>query len=113
MSASVRKQSSGMNPEKVTKRGQRFNMDFGFMRASTDDYTRPDKSKDWVAQSFDGYNSYLLIVDEISRYVWVFLTESKELPIDLVQAFLAQFGNASGGLIRTYQGGELACSSAF
>jgi hypothetical protein len=52
-------------------------MDYGFMRASTSDYTRRDKSKDRVVQSYDGYSSYLLIVDEATRFVWVFLTNSK------------------------------------
>ena len=80
-------------------------MDFGIMRASTEDYFWPDKTKDWVVQSFDGFNSYLIIVDEISRYLWVFLTATKKPPVTLIQAFLAQFWNASGGLVRTDQGG--------
>ena len=83
------------------------------MRASADDYSRPDKSKDRVVQSFDGFNSYLLIVDEVSRYLWVFLTKSKEPPIGEVTTFLAQFGNSEGGIIRTDQGGELARSEKF
>ncbi len=52
-------------------------MVFGFMRASALDYSWPDKSKDHVVQSFDGYSPYLLIVDEASRFVWIFLTASK------------------------------------
>ena len=43
----------------------------------------------------------------------MFLTATKEPPIAHVQAFLAQFGNASGGLVRTDQGVELSCSNAF
>ena len=54
------------------------------MRASTDDYSRPDKEKDRVVLSYDGYTSYLLAVDELSKHVWVFLTKSKEPPIELV-----------------------------
>jgi hypothetical protein len=37
------------------------------MHASALDYSWPDKSKDCVVQSFDGYSSYLLIVYEASR----------------------------------------------
>ena len=88
-------------------------MDFGFMRASTSDYSRRDRAKDRVVFSYDGFSSYLLIVDEASRYVWVFLTASKSPPIDIVKEFLTQHGHKDGGCIRTDQGGELARSSAF
>jgi hypothetical protein len=37
----------------------------------------------------------------------------KEPPIDLVQAFLAIHGSLDSGVIRTDQGGELACSTTF
>ena len=43
----------------------------------------------------------------------MFLTKSKEPPVNIIRAFLAQFGNADSGIIRTYQGGELARSKAF
>ena len=56
-------------------------MDFGFMRASTDDYRRPNKNTDRVVQSYDGFSAYLLIVDGASRQVWVFLTKSKTPPL--------------------------------
>jgi hypothetical protein len=58
------------------------------MRASTSDITRRDKSKDCVVQSYDGYSSYLLIVDEATCFVWVFLTNSKSPPIDILREFL-------------------------
>jgi hypothetical protein len=82
-------------------------MDFGFLRASTFDYSRPDKSKDRVVTSFDGYNSYLLVVDESTKYTWVYLCASKEPPIALIKMHLDHFGSQSG-FIRTDQGGELA-----
>jgi hypothetical protein len=88
-------------------------MDFGFMRALASDYSRPDKSKDRVVQSYDRFFSYLLVVDEASRMAWIFLTASKEPPIDIVRAFLGQHGHADGGCVRTDQGGELARSPAF
>ena len=91
----------------------RFYMDFGFMRSSTSDYTCPNKSTDQVVSSYDGYSSYLLVIDEVSRCAWVFLTKSKDHPIDIVRAFLTLHGHSDGGCIRTDQGGELASSSAF
>jgi hypothetical protein len=62
-------------------------MDFGFMRASSSDYTTPNKTLDRVIDSWDGYSSYLLIVDEASRYIWVFLTKFKEPPLDIIDTF--------------------------
>jgi hypothetical protein len=88
-------------------------MDFGFMRASTSDYTRQDKSKNRVVQSYDGYLLYLLIVDKATCFVWMFLTNSKSPPNDILWEFLTQQGHEDGGCVRTDQGGELAWSSAF
>jgi hypothetical protein len=81
------------------------------MRSSRLDYLHPDKCSDRVIASWDGYSSYLLIVDDASRYIWVFLTKSKTPPIDIIDKFLQKFGHANGGSIRTDQGGELAGSS--
>ena len=83
------------------------------MRASTSDYARPNKSTDRVVSSYDGYTSYLLVIDEASRMAWVFLTKSKDPPIDIVRAFLTLHGHSDGGCVRTDQGGELASSGAF
>jgi hypothetical protein len=66
-----------------------------------------------VVCSLDGFNSYLLIVDELSCYCWVFLCSSKEPSVDEVSAFLDIFGRDNGGVIRCDQGGELAKSNAF
>ena len=62
--------------------------------------------------SYNGFSLYLLIVDEASRFVWVFLTSTKEPRSDIVDAFLSRFGHAHGGSIRTDQGDELARSLA-
>jgi hypothetical protein len=43
----------------------------------------------------------------------VFLTKSKNPPLDIVQAFLRLHGHTDGGCIHTDQGGELASSFAF
>ncbi len=83
------------------------------MRASTTDYSRRDKSKDRVVLSYDGFSAYLLIVDKALRYVWIFLTNSKSPPLDIIEEFLTLHGHAEGGCIRTDQGGELAGSSKF
>jgi hypothetical protein len=70
-------------------------MDFGFLRASTLDYTLPDPKRDRVITSFDGYNSYLLVVDDYTKYVWVFLCKSKEPPIQVAEVFLKANGSAA------------------
>jgi hypothetical protein len=43
------------------------------MQASALDYSRPDKMKDRVVCSYDGYSSFLLVIDEASRFDWIFL----------------------------------------
>jgi hypothetical protein len=86
-------------------------MDYGFVRTSNEEFDRPTKKKDWVVESFNGYSSYLLIVDEVSKYSWIFLTKTKDPPIELTQIFMRKFGNEDGGFIRCDQGGELAKST--
>ena len=88
--------------------GQRFFMDFGSLQASALDYSRPSTSTDRVVTSFDGYSAYLLVVDEATRHVWVFLKESKDPPVEIASDFLKHFGLDDGGMIRCDQGGELA-----
>ena len=111
--ANVRRQPASHSSERLTRPGQRFFMDFGFMRASTDDFSRPDSKRDRVVKSFDGYNSYLAVVDDYSRYTWVFLCKSKEPPVEIVLEFLHQFGLPNGGLIRCDEVKELALSKRF
>jgi len=111
--ARVKRQAAGRAVERTSETGRRFYMDFGFMRASSSDYSKPDKSIDRVVDSWDGYSSYLLIVDEASRYIWVLLTKSKEPPMDIIDTFLTRFGHRNGGSVRSDQGGELARSFAY
>jgi hypothetical protein len=111
--ARIRKQAAQRSSVRTTERQRRFYMDFGFMRALASDYSRPDKIKDCVVHSYDGFSSYLLVIDEASQYVWIFLTASKEPPTTIVKAFLAQHCHANGGCVRTDQGGELAKSPKF
>jgi hypothetical protein len=111
--ASIKKRPAQFSAIRTPECKRRFYMDFGFMCSSTSDYTRPNKSTDRVVSSYDGYSSYLLVIDEASRCAWVFLTKSKDPPIDVVRAFLTLHGHSEGGCIRTDQGGELASISAF
>lgn len=111
--ARIRKKAAKKTADHVHQRAKRFYMDFGFMRASASDYTRRKKDVDRVVESFDGYSSYLLIVDEHTKHVWTLLTKSKEPPIRWVNLFLAINGCPDGGVIRCDQGGELASSHDF
>ena len=111
--AYIRKRAVQRKARKLPLCGQRFYADFGFLRASTDDYARPSDDEDRIVQSFDGFNSYLLLVDDVSSHVWVFLCKSKEPPTDTVSQFLAVFGLEGGGVLRCDQGGELARSHSF
>jgi hypothetical protein len=83
-------------------------MDFGFMRASAEDYKWPNKATDRIVHSYDGFSAYLLVIDGASRWVWVFLTATKEPPLKILHAFMSKFGRGNG-LICTDQGGKLAC----
>ena len=76
-------------------------------------FSRPTTANDRIVESFDGYNSYLLIVDELSRYTWIFLTKSKEPPVEICQLFMKEFANEKGGMVRCDQGEELARSEAW
>ena len=111
--AQIRKQAAGRLAFKTDVNGEHLSMDFGFIRSSTSDFSRPNLKTDRVVKSFDGFNSYLLIVDQASRYAWVFLCVSKEPPIDIISTFLATNGCSTGGTIRCDQGGELARSTKF
>jgi hypothetical protein len=111
--ALIKKRPAQKSAVRTSECKRRFYMDFGFMRSSTSDYAHPNKSMDRVVSSYDGYTSYLLIIDEASRMAWVFLTKSKDPPLDIVRAFLTLHGHSDGGCVRTDQGGELASSGTF
>jgi hypothetical protein len=67
--ARVQRQKALKSAERTVETWQRFYMDFGFMRASSSDYDGQDKSRACVIKSWDGYSSYLLIVDEASCFL--------------------------------------------
>ncbi len=110
--AYIRKKAAQRKAERIPTCGTEFFMDFGFMRSLTEDYRRPNKSTDWVVTLYDGYLDHLLIVDGASQRVWVFLTSSKDPPIDILKAFMTRFASKTG-LVWTDQGGELARCGAF
>lgn len=75
-------------------------MDFGFLRASTEDFRATRAKTDRIVESFDGYTSYLLVVDKTTRYTWLFLTKTKKPPVEIIRIFLDKYGHEDGGLIR-------------
>ncbi len=87
-------------------------MDFGFMRALSNDYKRPNKATNCIVQLYNGYSAYLIIIDSASQRVWAFLTASKAPPIAILHAFFWKIGLANG-IIWTDQGSELAQSNKF
>ena len=74
----VWKHAEHRSVECMTDAQKHFHMDCGFMRASALDYQCSNKVSEGVIMSFDGFTSYLLIVDETSRHMWVFLTITKD-----------------------------------
>ena len=64
--------------------------------------------------SIDGYNSYLIIVDRVTRYMWLFLTALKTPPVNIVKKVLHKFKSQNPHrTVRTDQGKELGRSIAF
>ena len=93
--------------------GSRFHLDFGFMRASSNTFLKTKTGTRRVVQSLDGFTSYLIIADAVTRYTWVFLTMSKAPPLQLVTKFLQTHGLTTGyRAVRVDQGGELCTSEA-
>jgi hypothetical protein len=109
----IQKKPIGHSPEKAPTTHLCFFMDFGFIRASTSDYCHPCLGVDRVVKCFKGFTAYLIIIDEASQYVWVFLRKLKKPPTNLVLYFLALHGLPSGGVIWTDLGCELAWSESF
>ena len=100
---------SDLNSESVP--GQHFHMDFGFVRGS--EYKVKGENQPTIT-SIDGYNSYLIIVDRVSRYIWIFLTSSKAPPISIARRVLNKFKCKNPHrTVRTDQGGELGMSEDF
>ena len=91
--------------------GQHFHMDFGFVRGSK--YSIKQENNPTIT-SKDGYNSYLIVVDRASRYTWIFLTKSKNPPIEIARKLLRKFKSTNPHrTVRTDQGKELGRSTKF
>ncbi len=69
--------------------GERFHMDIGFVRGTK--YSTKDEDGTTVT-NLDGYNSYILIIDRATRYIWVFPAHHKTPRIDLIKTFLNTHG---------------------
>ena len=113
--------------DQATNPGERFHMDFGFVRGPKNPQvllkqkrtpkheTRTAKSHHPIKTSHDGHSSCLLMTDAASRFTWMFLTKTKEPPIETLNTFMTQHGltDKIPKLVQTDQGGELARSKAF
>ena len=97
-------------PDRATQICRRFNMDYGFVRGN--DTIKNEHGP--LITSKNGYNCYLMIVDEYSRYMWLFLFSDKTPPIVTTKSFLNTHSLKDRlRHIRTDQGGELIKSTEF
>ena len=74
--ARIQKHAAQRSAKRTTEKW-RYYMDFGFMRASTSNFSCPNKNKktDCIVTSYNGFSSYLLIVDEATRFICFFSDE--------------------------------------
>ena len=59
--------------------GQHFHFDFGVMRTK---HYREEDNDGRTQTSIDGKNAYLLVIERKTRYMWVYVSASKE-PVDI------------------------------
>ena len=79
--------------------GQHFHIDFGFVKGKDDDNRT-------VHTSIDGYNCYVLIIDRVTRFTWVFLAKNKRPPVETIRQILVKFKSENENrTVRTDQGG--------
>ena len=91
--------------------GQHFHADFGFVRGS-EFSLKLENGK--TITSIDGKNSYLLIADRKTRFLWIYVSDSKEPPVNEVKLILDKFGCANPHrTIRTDQDKALGKSALF
>ena len=97
--------------------GQHYHMDFGFVRAkenSLDITKRNIKNPGKITTSIDGFKCYLIVIDRVTRYTWIFLSTTKDPPVETIRQLLQKFKSDNPNrTVRTDQGGELGHSSAF
>ena len=68
--------------------GQHFHMDFGFVSSNKYQIRTTDGRN---VTSIDGKRAYLLVVDRASRYMWTYITDTKEPPIEAARMILSKF----------------------
>ena len=80
-------------------------MDFGFVCGSN--YTTKQENGPTIT-SKDGYDSYLIVEDRVTRYMRIFLTVSKHPPAETARKLLRNFkANHPHPTVRSDQGKEL------
>ena len=93
--------------------GQHFHMDFGFVRG-TSFKLQTAKGEGLTITCVDGKNSYCIIVDRATWHIWVFLSNTKDPPIEPVCMVLRKFGaNITHRTVRTDQDKGLGKSKDF
>ena len=100
-------------PEERFKPGQHLHMNFDFVLGS--DWSFKNEGGKLIT-SIDGFRSYLIVVDMVTRYKWVFLTTTKSPPLKEVDSILRKFKHSVVNVhatVRTDQGGELGKSTKF
>ena len=98
--------------------GQHYHIDFGFVRGqkptTPTNSTHASKQHGKIVTSIDGYTCYVIVVDRITRYTWIFLSKSKKPPIETIRNLLNKFkSDDPHRTVRTDQGGELGHSTEF
>ena len=64
--AGTSKQAAQHLALRATECKRQFYMDYSFICSSTSDYSRPQEGRGRVVRSYNGFTSYLLIIDEAS-----------------------------------------------
>jgi hypothetical protein len=93
--------------------GQHLHLEFGFVRGS--DWTKKDNDGKLVT-SMDGFQSYCLVINRATRYIWIVLTKRKTPPITELRGLFTQLASKVKNayrMVTTDLGGELAKSKAF
>ena len=90
--------------------GQHFHCDFGFMRSKS--YQQKDEEGK-MQTSIDGKRAYLLIIDRCTRYMWVYIANSKRPPVQFCKSVLNKFKSSTKHRTVRCDQGELASSNDF
>ena len=104
----------------VVQPGQIFQIDIGFFRGPQnlqEVYDRAADPQPKLIESRQGFVCYLLILDRVTRYIWIFPLRSKSVSLALIDLFLRTHGLQTTGagtkVLRTDGEGSLAESTQF